>query len=117
MPTEDPERVAEAIANIFPDLEIERVEGGLFAHGEGFEAFKDGIRKARMLDAAHAEMVRGMQGDRTRFLLHKQAAYVGRIGFVAERSDIGSMEVVFESSDIEGLIDELAPRTVNGEVP
>lgn len=116
-PTEDPSRVMKAILNIFPESEIEESETGFVARSDSAERLKELIRNSRILDAARGVMIRGRQGNRTTFRLHKQAAYAGKISFLEEEVPLGTIEVTIESSDIDAVIDDIAPKTIDGEIP
>ena len=54
-------------------------------------------------------------GDRTRFFLNKQVAFVGKISFCEEKTILGTIKVLVIDEDIDALIDKVAPVTVDGE--
>ena len=116
-PTEDPSKVLKALLNIFPDSEIEECEGGFVAKSDSAERFKELLRNLRILDTARKILRKGRQGNRAIFRINKQVACVGKISFVEGEMPLGSVEVVLESEDIDAVIDEIAPRTVDGEIP
>jgi len=105
-----------ALLNIFPDSEIEECETGLVARTESSTRLKELLRKTRILDTAREVLNRGRQGDRTLFRINKQVALIGKISFVEGETPLGSIEVMLESEDLDEAIDEIAPRTVNGEI-
>ena len=113
-PSEDPDKVAAAIANIFPDAELETTDTG-FSGPATIDRFSKLIRKQRILDATRGVMVRNRRGDRTWINLNKQVATVGKVSFVEKDPVLGAIEVCIQDDDIEGLIDRVAPVTVNGE--
>lgn len=113
--TEDPEKVRQAILNLFPGSEVSLAGDTLVARTASLERFMTMIRNQRILDSARQLMREGVRGNCTVFLLNKQAAFVNRISAAEGRHALGHIEVTVEAGDIEGLIDEVAPRTVNGE--
>ena len=61
-------------------------------------------------------MMRGRKGQ-NRIVLHlnKQAAYMGKVSFIEPKAILGTIKVTIEDDDIIGLIDKVAPETVDGE--
>ena len=114
-PSEDPERVRQAVLNIFPDALLDTDDGMITAEGPGTERFCEQIRRQRILDAARSVMMKGRRGERTVFHMNKQAAYAGKISFVDERTILGTIKVTLRSEDITSFIEALAPQTVDGE--
>jgi hypothetical protein len=117
-PTESEEKVRTAVKNIFPTLELRLMEGRLV--GESNEVhtlakFHQLLRLRMILDAARSVMFAGKSGSAVRFMLNKQAAFVGKLSFTDGESPLGPIVVVLEAPDIERLIDYLAPRTKNGK--
>jgi uncharacterized protein len=116
LPTEDPSKVRKAILNLFPDSLIEEKDGAVFAKTGSLGRFKELVRSYRILDATRRIMLRGKQGSGTSFMVNKQVAYVGKISYVEdEKLPLGSIEVSIEDDELDRLIDEVAPATVNGE--
>jgi len=66
------------------------------------------------LDSARSVMQRGKHGNVVRFMLNKQVATVGKVSFTEGESPLGPIVVTLEASDIERLMDYLAPRTREG---
>ncbi len=117
-PTEDPEKVRTAILNLFPDCEIATGQGEIVAKAASLERFKTMIRNQKILDSIRKTLLSGVSPGSTSLSLNKQAAFVKRVSLSEGRAALGNMEVTIESEDIERLIDEVAPRTVDGvEVP
>ena len=122
-PTEDPEKVKQAILNII-DPDVVRVEDLgqsriMIAESNSLRALEKLhrlLRVERILDAARGAMKRGLSGNRLVFHLHKQAAYKGRLSFVSgdHESPLGSIRVVIEHSSPRDVLDWLAPPTVRG---
>jgi len=116
-PTEDAERVRRCLLNIFPEADLTERDGTVTATVQGLSRFKELIRNHRILDSTRAVMLRGMSGDRISLGLNKQAAFVGKISFAEGNAPLGHIEVVIMGDDLEALIDDVAPRTVDGEIP
>ncbi|MEE9115747.1 MAG: RNA-binding domain-containing protein [Thermoplasmata archaeon] len=112
-PTENPDKVMRSMLNIFPDLQIEEVDEELVGTSESVANLEELLRKQRIRSAARAVFRKCVEGDRLRFRLNKQVAFVGKVNF-AESSPLGDIEVTIEDDDIEGLIDRIAPRTPEG---
>ncbi len=116
-PTEEVERVRRCLLNIFPDAELGEEEGRVTATTGDLSRFKELIRNHRILDSTRAVMIRGTFDNEIRFQLNKQASFVGKISFAEGSAPLGHIEVIIISDDLEGLIDDVAPRTVDGEIP
>ncbi len=115
LPTEDSEKVRKAVFNLFPDSMIEEKDGVIMARTGSLWRFKELVRSHRIIDATRRILLRGKQGNSTRFLVNKQVAFIGKISYVEERLPLGSIEVSIEDDDLDKLIDAVAPVTVNGE--
>jgi len=113
-PSEDPEKVAAAVLHIFPDAELES-EGGYLKGKATIDHFSKLIRKQKILDATRGVMLKNRRGDKTWVNLNKQVATVGKVSFADKNPVLGAIEVCIEDDDMEGLIDIVAPVTVNGE--
>ena len=114
-PSEDPEKVRTAVLKVFPDAVLEESEEGFKGTSNNLDRFSKQIRKQKILDTTRSVLIHGKRGDRTRFFLNKQVAFVGKISFCEERTILGTIKVVIIDDDIDGLIDRVAPVTVDGE--
>jgi predicted RNA binding protein with dsRBD fold (UPF0201 family) len=113
-PTEDPQKVRQALLNLFPDAQIEEREDRMIGSTENGEALRELIIDHHIRDTARGVMLRGRSPRTTRFTLNKQVAYIGKVSFLDGPVALGGIEVVIEDDDIEGLIDYLAESTVEG---
>lgn len=113
-PTEDPEKVRTAILNIFPDSEIAVEQDAVVAKTSSLERFMALIRNQKILDSVRHKLLDGMAPGSTFISLNKQAAFAKRVSLSEGRAALGNIEVTIESEEIERLIDEVAPRTVDG---
>jgi hypothetical protein len=113
-PSEDPEKVEAAILSIFPDAELELTDSG-YRGSATLDRFSKLIRKQKILDATRGVMLKNRRGEKTWVNLNKQVATVGKVSFADKNPVLGAIEVCIEDDDIEGLIDIVAPVTVDGE--
>ncbi len=114
-PSEDPEKVREAILKVFPDADLEMSEDDITGTAGSIERFSKQIRKQKILDTTRSVLIHGKRGDRTRFFLNKQVAFVGKISFCEEKTILGTIKVVITDDNLDDLIDKVAPVTVDGE--
>lgn len=111
-PSEDPDKVAEAVNNIFPSLELEITEDFIIGETtdlESLENFKNKLGLQAIRDSARSEMMKGKEGNSVHFLLNKQAATVDKISFSDGNTPLGTIKVSIEAEEIDDLIDYLAP--------
>jgi predicted RNA binding protein with dsRBD fold (UPF0201 family) len=115
MPTERPEKVASALENLFPGIELVASENRIEGRGgaENLSTLRRLLREQRILDTARSVMLQGPIGDAVQFRLNKQAATVSRINFPPEEEPLGSIHVQIRGP--ETLIDWIAPRTSEGK--
>ncbi len=116
-PTEEAERVRRCLLNLFPEAVLEEDEGTMMAKTDDLSRFKEIIRNHRILDSTRAVMLRGMTEDGIMFQMNKQAAFVGKISFVEGNAPLGHIEVIIKGDELEALVDDIAPKTVDGEIP
>jgi hypothetical protein len=114
-PTEDRDRVVQALLNIFPG-DISETDGALTVRSIDLSRFKEAIRQHRILDSTRAVMLSGVGEGRIVFQLNKQAAFVDKISFVEGKAPLGPITVTIIATEPEALIDDVAPGTVNGEI-
>jgi predicted RNA binding protein with dsRBD fold (UPF0201 family) len=114
-PTEDRDKVRQALLNIFPGAEIEEGTDQLTARTESADRLREIILDNHIRDTARGVMLRGMSDGGTRFTLNKQVAFVGKVSFLDEPAALGGIDVTVKDNDIEKVIDFLAESTV--EVP
>ena len=115
-PTEDRDRVKEALTNLFTgQVEFEgQLDDYGFAKlvGEGREAldrFRMILQRDRIRAAGRAQLIRGNEGNRIVVFLNKQVAHAGHISFSAPEgeSPLGPIRLMIESNDAPGLIEWL----------
>jgi len=113
-PTEDPEKVRAAILNLFPESEIAIGQEEVVAKTASLGRFMTMIRNQKILDSVRKTLLSGISAGSTCFSLNKQAAFVKRVSLSEGKAALGNIEVTIEAEDIERLIDEVSPRTVDG---
>jgi predicted RNA binding protein with dsRBD fold (UPF0201 family) len=113
-PSEDPEKVKNAINRIFPGIELSEADGKLIGGGS-LDTFSKLIRKQAILDSTRAMLFKGIRGDTTLIRLNKQVATVGIISFAEPRTVLGNIDVFIQDDDLESLINRVAPETVDGK--
>lgn len=116
-PTEDLDRVSRALLNLFPEAVVTASEGQVEVRTADLSRFKQLIRNHKILDSTRAVMLRGIDGQTITFQLNKQAAFVGKISFAEGKVPMGPITVEISEGDPEALIDDVAPSTVDGEIP
>jgi predicted RNA binding protein with dsRBD fold (UPF0201 family) len=109
-PTENADRVRQAILNIFPEARLAG-DDGIAGDAGSLDHFGELLRRQRIRDSAHEVLTGAVRGDRMVFYLNKQAAYVGRVSFSAH-APLGDVCVTVVSEDLRGLIEGLAPSTI-----
>ncbi len=123
-PTEDEDKVRKALNNvmIYDEIKVEESEGRryIIAIGHGFKSLvkiHDLIKQQGIEDSARSVLLKGVEGNRVVFHVHKQAAYVGVLTFVTEshESPLGPITFIVETNDPMRLIDWLAPKTQKGK--
>lgn len=114
-PTEDPDKVRQALLNLFPGGTVELVDQELVLRSDQMDKFKQTIRSLRILDATRNAMRHGISGNSTSFSLNKQVAFIGKVSQAEGVPPLGNISVRIEAEDIEKAIDAIAPQTVNGE--
>jgi len=119
-PTEDPEKVRQAVENIIGNAEfkIKRQRRGslLIAKAKGIDGltkFQNLLRRERIRNAARGVLFHGLSGKSIVFYVNKQVAYVGHISFSqpTAESPLGPIKVQIHCDNPRELIEWLAPKT------
>jgi len=106
-PTEDLEKVTEALSNMFDYEDIEIGENYVIVSGgiESLQILKDLLRERRIRDTASKILEKNASFNIITFSLSKQAALVGVPNFVeGYQSPLGEIEVEIETDEVETLI-------------
>jgi predicted RNA binding protein with dsRBD fold (UPF0201 family) len=116
--TEVAERVADAIANVFPNADVEQGHGEVVAETHSVEEFSELLHRQEILDTARGEFLGGRRGDTLSFSLKKQAAFQGVVNFsVGNPDELGDIAVRIRVNDptVEEFVDHVAPPTEDGK--
>ena len=116
--TEVPDRVADAVTNLFPEADVEYEAGRVIAEAHSMERFSERLHEQEILDTARREFFRRADDDGFSFALKKQAAFKSVINFaVGNPDELGDVEVhvTVRSPSIEAYVDAVAPPTEDGK--
>lgn len=111
--SEDPEKVKQAISNIFPFSEIKNENFSIKAQSKELRSLEK-IYESILSTQSHKSYTRNLENnledDQTWFFLNKQAAFVEKVAICdeAEESPMGPIKVILTSSNIDGIIDWIA---------
>lgn len=120
-PTEDPEKVARAVHNLFPSANLvnEKTDvrhSRLYAtmtRLEDLENLKNVLRQEAIRDAARKVLFNSVSGSSIVVYLNKQAAFTGKASFCEryDESPLGPITLTITSESPEQVIDWLAPSS------
>jgi len=119
-PTEDPERVRQAVENILwnPEFEVKPLErvSLLTARAKGRESLTklyNLLRRERIRDAARTLLIQGRRGKSLVFYLNKQVAYMGHLSFSEPEAEspLGPIRVQIRCEDPREIIEWLTKTT------
>lgn len=116
-PTEEAEKVVNAVKNLFPDAKIRIENGKLFAIARDLRTFRELLRRQRILDTARAELIAKRRGKEITIYLNKQTATVSRINLCEEEAVLSPLRVTFRLLGVpfQKFLDYLAPETKDGK--
>jgi predicted RNA binding protein with dsRBD fold (UPF0201 family) len=112
-PTEDLDKVIEAMSNIFKFDELEIGEGYVIITGEreSLLDLRESLKIRKIRDTAQRMFLKGAEGNEIIFSLSKQAALVSTPNFVdREMSSLGEIDVTIETDDVEGFIEWITAK-------
>ena len=113
-PTEDPDKVAQAIRNVFGEVELETKQELISARLEGVEALtglRGVIARDRVRDTVRKVFTRWADDDRLSFGINRQAAYAGHFSLNLKGEDaMGPIQVMVEG-DVENVIGYLCEKS------
>ncbi len=115
-PTEDPDKVSQAIRNIYGEIELETEQGVVSARLEGLEALiglRTRIAQDRIRDTVKTIFTRWAEGDILSFGLNRQAAYAGHVSLNLKGEDpMGPIQVRIEG-DVQSVISFLCEKVAH----
>ena len=108
--SEDPDKVIQAISNIFPHSDIKNENFSIKAQSNelrSLEKIYESIVSTQSQKSYTRNLENNLEGNSTWFFLNKQAAFVDQVVICeeAEESPLGPIKVVLNSSNIDGIID------------
>ena len=108
--SEDPEKIKQAISNIFPFSEIKNENFSIKAQSRelrSLETIYDEILSNQSQKSYTRNLEDNLDNDTTWFFLNKQAAFVEKVVICdeTEESPLGPIKVILTSSNIDGIID------------
>jgi len=112
-PTEDLDKVIEAMSNIFKFDDLEIGEGYVIVTGEmeSLMDLRESLKIRKIRDTAQRMFLKGTEGNTIIFSLSKQAALVSTPNFVdREISALGEIDVTIETDDVEGFIEWITTK-------
>ncbi len=111
-PSEDREKVTQAVKNIFPAVQLEtlddRIEGESSDPGS-LENLKNKLGLQAIRDSARREIRKGKTESSIEFSLNKQAATVDKVSFSDGDTPLGSIKVTIETKRPDEIMNYLAP--------
>ena len=115
-PSEDAQKVIDAIVNLFtrcsPEVSFRSRAVGRSVGGDSLAILYEQVRSRSAMGVLRRMLLDNRAGDSTWFLLNKQAAGAG-IGAVIEEeqeSPLGPIRVTINCEELDALIDWLAPE-------
>ena len=111
-PTEDIEKVKKALSTIIvfnDNIEVEELSGGYrilrvkCSDLKCLKPLRDTIRIQQVEPAVKSYLYKYMEEDKVSIMLHKQAAYVGKISLIdnSKESPLGPIRIDIEGSEEE----------------
>jgi len=116
-PSEDPQKVINAVENIIERCSPEfRYGSRVIGHATGSESLSllyEQVRSRSAMGVLRRMLLDNRAGDSTWFLLNKQAAAVGIAAIVEDEqeSPLGPIRVTIRCEELDSLIDWLVPET------
>ena len=108
--SEDPNKVIQAISNIFPHSNIKNENFSIKAQSNelrSLEKIYESIISTQSQKSYTRNLENNLEGNSTWFFLNKQAAFVDQVAICdeADESPLGPIKVVLNSPNIDGIID------------
>lgn len=124
-PTEDIEKVKEAVLNICPPAHIEvihRTSDSVFLQGtaqgqEAIEILAKKFRDQHILEAVRQAFLKTLESGSLIFGIHRQAALMGRFHLcdLSDISAMGPIRVEIRAKNLRDIIDYISPATIKGK--
>lgn len=116
-PSEDPDKVRLAVSHVILESDYQYKDSSIKATSNELSSLakiQETIKKHRTNRIYRRQMRFNTKGDTTWFYLNKQAAYADVIAVCeeAEESAMGPIKVILHSSNLEKVVDWLAPELI-----
>lgn len=114
-PSEDPEKVRQAISNVLLDVEYKVQDGSIKSASKNLESLSriyEVIRSKKTARAFRRQMKKNLYEDSTWFYLNKQAAFVNVVALCekADESPLGPIKIIIKSKNVEDVIEWLVQQ-------
>jgi len=108
--SEDPDKVIQAISNIFPHSTIKNENFSIKAQSnelKSLEKIYESLISTQSQKSYTRNLENNLDGNSTWFFINKQAAFVDQVAICdeSEESPLGPIKVILNSSNIDGIID------------
>jgi predicted RNA binding protein with dsRBD fold (UPF0201 family) len=113
-PSEDPEKVQQAISNVLQDMNFKYENGSIKGTSSDLQSISkiyETIKSRKSTKTYRRQMRYNLQGDTTWFYLNKQAAFINVIALCeeAEESPLGPIKILLHSKNIDKVMEWLVP--------
>ncbi len=113
-PSEDPEKVQQAISNVLQDMNFKYENGSIKGTSNDLQSLTkiyDTIKSRKSTKTYRRQMRYNLQGDTTWFYLNKQAAFVNVIALCEEsdESPLGPIKILLHSKNIDKVMEWIVP--------
>lgn len=128
-PTEDQERVEQAVRNVLTGIECTVVQHDAYLELEAsfndiksLEWLRQRVHDLRIIDATRSRLRSDWDGAVTRLCIDKQAAFLGRVRIVddsQENPSLGYIEITLQfngPTEFNRFVTWMTPRTENGRI-
>jgi len=115
-PSEDPDKVRQAVNNILLNMDFKYEDGSIKALSKDLQSLLKiyEVIRSRKARTYRRQMRYNLHGDTTWFYLNKQAAFVNVIALCeeAEESPLGPIKILLHSKNIDKIMDWLVPEFI-----
>ena len=113
-PSEDPEKVQQAISNVLQDMNFKYENGSIKGTSNDLQSLTkiyETIKSRKSTKTYRRQMRYNLQGDTTWFYLNKQAAFVNAIALCEEsdESPLGPIKILLHSKNIDKVMEWIVP--------
>ena len=113
--SEDPDKVMDAVTNIFPDCTVNDENLSIRATSDNIkslEKIRESVQSRQLQKTYRRTLEKHLDGNSTWIYLNKQAAFVKKVAICedADESPLGPIKVVLTSRNITGVIEWLAAQ-------